>query len=105
MGSAATAHGEDGGPVPGDPPIGPGREPAAYLAVEVPSFGGLHGDVTGEGVEQRDVLVRRIAAGPDVKPRPDGREVPGRLELGGRGVPPGLGRWRRPGSAVAFTDL
>jgi hypothetical protein len=53
----------------GEPSVRAGGEAAAYFAVEVFAFGGLHGDVAGEGVEP---VSRR-------------REVSGGLEFGGGG--------------------
>jgi hypothetical protein len=72
--------------VAGESSVGACGEAAVYLVVEVFAFGGFHGDVAGERVQEGDVFVRGVAQGPYVAPRPDDREVSGGLEFGGGGV-------------------
>jgi hypothetical protein len=80
-------------------------EPTPNLPIQVFASGRLHGDVAREGVQQRDVFLCGVAQGPQVTPRSDDNEMPGRLELRRCEVGLVLGQWRWPGGAIAFAEF
>ena len=76
----------------------------ADLGVEVIPSGRIHGDVPGERLEQRDVLVGCVETVPDVAPDLDVLEQAGPLDLLAI-VRHLLGRWRRPVAFPLLADL
>jgi hypothetical protein len=55
-------------PVSTDPPVRTSFEASTYLAVQMLPRLGLHHTVTRERLEQADVLIRRVAALPEIAP-------------------------------------
>jgi hypothetical protein len=88
---------EDGEPVAADDAGGAGADAGADGVIQVRPLGRVHGDVAGEGVEQRQVLRSGVRLLPHVAADGDrGAEQPGGHDLGRQHVGHVLGSGRRP---------
>ena len=100
----ALCHVEDGEPVPQHARVRSRPDALADLGVQALARCTLHRDVAREGVEQREVLLRRVVPRPDVAPDADVLEEPRRLDLG-RVVGDVFRARGRPPVLVALADL
>src|SRR5260370_42708251 len=101
-------HMQDRPPVPAQPPVGSAGEPAPDLAIQAVTFRRVHGDMTGERVEQPDVLLGGVADLPVEMPYGHILEPPAAHDLGrvvGQLARPGPARARREPLAELVVDV